>query len=211
MRGKPIDNVANILNQGHSKIVIGDIPISFDEVDAPAIESINANIKDFRCPGFTLKLAREYYYKATTHVPITEDNEYYDEPLTVEMFMDSRMENYWTLYRYMETLQSGKTGGWVSNDDTDSVYDNKGHYKNRLAYIPKIDIIMGDAVHQRYQTMRFSRCYLTKLDSIPMIQPGSSPKPITFIASFVFSKREIFRTDPYKPSETQVPPLAIND
>jgi hypothetical protein len=208
MRGPIQDHNLNKLVQGTCRINIGDIPISFDEYDSPPIESINANVKGFKAPGLSLKYASEYAYKAKTHVSVTEDNEYQDAILTVEMFMDDRMENYWTLHRYMETIMSGETGGWTSKDFNDQPYGFDGRYRNRLMYIPIIDITMADPSYQMHQTLRFSRCFPTRLEDISMSFPDSVT-PVTFAVSFLFGKREIIRTNPYAPSEDQVPPRSV--
>jgi hypothetical protein len=208
LRGPIQDHNLNKLVQGTSRISIGDIPISFTEDDAPPFESINANIKGFKAPGLTLKYASEYSYKAKTHISITEDNEYQDAILSVEMFMDDRMENYWALHRYMETIQSGKTGGWITEDPNDQPYGIDGRYRNRLMYIPIIDITMADPSFQHHQTLRFSRCFPTRLEDISMAFPDDVA-PVTFVASFIFGKREIIRTTPYAPSSDQVPPNSV--
>ena len=210
LRGPMQDHALNKLIHGTNRINIGDIPISFDEVDAPPYASINANIKDFMAPGLSLKYVSEYSYKAKTHHAITEDNEYGDANLTIEMFMDDRMENYWTIHRYMETIMSGQTGGWTSNDIYDQPYGVDGHYRNRLMYIHIIDITMSDASYQHHQTIRFSRCFPTKLQDISMKFPDDAT-PVTFMVNFVFGKREIIRTTPYAPSDQQVPPRSVTD
>ena len=200
--GPILDHVLNRLHQGSYRIIIGDMPISYSETDAPARETINGNITSFICPGLHMKYATDPYYKGIVHIPIQEDNEYENKVLTVNMICDDRSENWWSLYRYMETLQSGQTGGFPVQDKSHRIYGNDGIYRNRLAYIPNIDIIAADGSYQRHATIRFKRCFPVDLSDV--IHSFIEGEPVTFNVSFVYSNREVIREMP--PSDKIIPP-----
>lgn len=206
-KGPPLDHVLNRLHQGSARIFIGEIPISFAEKDAPSMETINALITGFVAPGLVLKYATDANYKGLVHIPTQEDNQYDDKILTVNMIADDRTENWWCLYRYMETLQSGQTGGFPDQDINSQVYDNNGFYKNRLAYIPNIDIIVADGSQQRHSTIRFKRCFPVQLGDLQFVFNSSDPAPVTFTASFIYSNREIIRD--HVPSDEIIPPKHV--
>lgn len=208
-KGPPLDHVLNRLHQGSSRIVIGEIPISFAEKDSPPHESINALITGFIAPGLVLKYETDPSYKAMVHIPVQEDNQYDDRILTVNMIADDRLESWWCLYRYMKTIQSGQTGGFPELDLHSQVYDDNGNYKNRLSYIPSIDIIVADGSMQRNSTLSFKRCFPIQLGDLQFTSNTSEPSPVTFTVSFVYSDRDLIR-DP-GPSADIIPPRAITD
>ena len=162
-------------------------------------------ITGFVSSGLDLKYAIDGSYKALVHIPITEDNQYYDKILTINMIADDRMENYWALRRYMKTIQSGQSNGFPVTDPNHRVrlFDNT--YRNRLTWIPRIDIIFGDDSHQKHQTVRFQRCYPAAIGDINMDFKG--PEPVTFNISFLYSLEETLREKP--PSDEIIPPKGV--
>jgi len=205
--GPFLDHNPNRLHQGTARCVIGLMPVSYEQENAPPSETINANIKAFIAPELELKYAIDGSYKGLVHIPITEDNAYYDKVLSIDMICDGRQENYWALHRYMETIQSGMTNGFPIMDTNHRVYGNDRRYRNRVMYIPRIDIIMADDSFQKHQTVRFGRCKPIRLDSLKL--NFGNPDPVTFSVSFVYTTREIIRELP--PSEDIVPPIGVVD
>lgn len=195
------DHKLNRLHQGTARLTIGGVPVSFDEPDSPPEESINALITGFTIPGFDIDYATQAHYKGIVHIPISEDNAYKGKILAVNAIADDRQENYWTLYRYMETIRSGQTGGFPAHDIKHRVYGKDGFYRNRLTYIPRIDIVMADDSMQRHQRMIFHRCYPVTISELTINFNDNSP--VTFTASFVFSMHTIERYDP--PTEDTTP------
>jgi hypothetical protein len=181
------------------------MPVSYSETDAPARETINGNITSFLCPGLHIKYVQDPFYKGIVHIPMQEDNEYDMKVLTVNMISDDRGENWWSLYRYMETIQSGQTGGWPIQDKKHRIYGDDGFYRNRLAYIPNIDIISSDGSFQRHATIRFKRCFPVDLGDIT--HNFLEGEPVTFTASFIYSNREVLREPP--PSDKIIPPRHV--
>lgn len=186
------------VHQGFWRINIGPMPVSYDEkrtVDTqpyttPAPETVNANIKDWTCPGLDLTYAKEAHYKFVTNIPTTEDNQY-DKSFTVNMIADNRYENYWAIDRYMKTIMSGETDGFPIQNREHRVYGIDHRYRNRLTYIPYIDIHAGDDVAQEYMIFRFERCRPVSLSDLS-IRPGSI-EPVTFNVSFKYELRRLIR------------------
>ena len=208
MTGIPIqDHNFNRLHQGTCRCVIGSLPVSYEQADAPPEEAMNALITGFVSCGLDLKYATDGSYKGIVHIPITEDNAYFNKLLTINMIADGRMENYWTLRRYMRTIQSGQTNGYPATDHNHRVWSFDNTYRNRLTWIPRIDIIFADDSFQKQQTLRFSRCYPTAISDIT--SAFTSPDPVTFNISFVYSFEEIIREEP--PSENIIPPIGVTD
>ena len=206
--GVPIqDHNFNRLHQGTFRCTIGALPVSYTEDDAPPEEAINALINGFVVSGLELKYDKDATYKAIAHIPVTEDNQYFDKLLTINMICDGRLENYWTLRRYMRTIQSGQTNGYPETDHNHRVWSFDNTYRNRLTWIPRIDIAMADDSLQKHQTLRFSRCYPTALSDINA--QFNAPDPVTFNISFVYSFEETIREEP--PSEDIVPPIGVLD
>jgi hypothetical protein len=113
-----------------------------------------------------LKYKTDGNYRALVHIPIQEDNEYNEKVLTITMICDDRMENYWAINRYMETIQSGPRDAYPIEDKKHRVYGNDGYYRNRRTWIPYIDIHMADDSYQKYQIIRFHRCYPIEFQNI---------------------------------------------
>ena len=78
MDGPLLDRNLGRLHQGTARCEIGPLPVSYEEDDAPSSESVNGSITAFVAPGLTQKYKLDGNYKAYVHIPITEDNEYYD-------------------------------------------------------------------------------------------------------------------------------------
>lgn len=207
MQGPLPNHNFNRLHQGAARLVIGELPVSYRESDAPPSESINANIKEFSIPGIDLNYQTDYNFSAHVHIPMTGDNEYRDKLLVVTMIADDRQENYWTLHRYMETIQSGVRDGFPDLNIHNRIHGNDGYYRNRLTYIPIIDIIMADDSMQKHQTIRFARCYPLVLGDLAI--NFTEPAPVTFTMSFVYSLKKIIRAEP--PHSGPDKPLSVID
>ena len=205
--GPVLDHVPNRLHQGTSRIIIGLMPVSYDQDNAPPPETVNANITGFTIPSFDLKYATQSHYKANVHIPVSEDNSYDGKLVVVQMIADDRYENYWTLWRYMQTIRTGSTDGFPVTDKTDRVFGNDGHYRNRLTWIPRIDIVQADDSQQRHQRMVFMRCYPLVLSELSMNNDAADP--VKFTMSFIFSNIDIVR-DPPPSSETGAPPSVLD-
>lgn len=201
MDGPYLDHNQNRLHQGTARCVIGALPVSYEQEDAPPYETINGLIKSFIAPGLELHYEMDASYKAITNVPVTEDNAFYNKLLSIEMICDDRQENYWALDRYIQTIQSGKMNGFPILDKSHRIYGNDGQYRNRLMYIPRIDIIMGDDSYQKHQTIRFSRCFPADIGDLNM--NFLDPDPVTFNVHFYYTGREIIREEP--PRENTIP------
>lgn len=205
MMEKVLSRVIGRQHQGTARCEIGKIPMSFTDTDSPVFETVNASITTFSSPGLTLQYATDYNFKAIVHIPLTEDNEYYNKVLTINMICDDKQENYFTLHRYMETIQSGQTGGYPTTDKTHRVYGLDGFYRNRLMYIPKIDIIMADDSLEKQQIIRFERCFPLELTNLDM--SFNEPTPVTFNITFNYSNKELIRTA----SSTTPPVMCVSN
>ncbi len=194
MDGPLLDRNLGRLHQGTARCEIGPIPVSYDETDAPSFEAVNGNITAFVAPGLSLKYKLDGNYKAYVHIPITEDNEYYDKLLTITMICDDRMENYWNLHRYMQTIQSGATDAFPAQNLKHRVYGQDGFYRNRRTYIPYINIHMADDSYQKHQIVKFERCFPLELEQLSMNFMGQDP--VKFTVSFVYSKLTVERQAP---------------
>lgn len=167
------------VHQGFWRLRIGALPVSYKEertsvtqpFTTPAPETINANIKDFVCPGLSCSFEKEGHYKFVTRIPTQEDNQF-DDAFTVSMLADNRYENYWAIRRYMDTVQRGETDAYPERNPFHRIYGIDHRYRNRLTYIPWIDIHAADDVAQEYMIFRFFRCRLAKLSDLN-IKPGS--------------------------------------
>lgn len=198
-----LDHKLNRMPQGTARLVIGQIPVSYDvdAKDAPPEESINALITGYTIPGSELEYATHAHYNGVVHIPVSEQNAYRGKVLVVNMISDDRQENYWTLWRYMETIRSGRMGGVPIEEVKHRIFGNDKEYRNRLMYIPRIDIVFADGSMQRHQRIIFHRCFPMVLSEIQM--NFNDPSPVTFTASFVFSNHTIERYD--APNETSDP------
>lgn len=194
------------LHQGTARCTIGPMPVSYDQVDAPPSETINGNITAFVAPGLSLKYKTDGSYRALVHIPVQEDNEYNEKVLTITMICDDYMENYWAINRYMETIQSGQRDAYPIADRKHRIFGNDGHYRNRLTWIPYIDIHMADDSHQKHQIIRFQRCYPIELEQLSLNFLGTDP--VKFTVSFIYSLRTIERLAP--PEENTTPSCIAN-
>lgn len=198
-----LDHKLNRMPQGTARLVIGQMPVSYDvdEKDAPPEESVNGLITNFTIPGAELEYATHSHYNGIVHIPISEQNAYKGKVLVVNMIADDRQENYWTIWRYMETIRSGRMGGFPIEEIKHRIFGNDKEYRNRLMYIPRIDIVAADGSMQRHQRFIFHRCFPMVLSEIQM--NFNDPSPVTFTVSFLFSNHTIERYD--KPIEDTDP------
>ena len=163
------------VHQGFLRLRISELPVNYQErrksVTEPyttdAQETINANIKDWVCPGLTCALAKEGHYKFVTRIPTQEDNQY-DDTITVNMLADNRWENYWAINRYMDVVQSGQTDADPVRDIRHRIYGIDHRYRNRLTYIQWIDMHFADDVAQEYMVVRLERCRIAALGAMSL-------------------------------------------
>ena len=189
------------VHQGFWRCTIGPLPVSWhddahDAVDtvkphtAPVPEMVNALIKTYICNGLTESFEMESHYKFRTRIPTQEDNQY-DGSLTITMLADQGYENWWGLHRYMDTVMSGITGGFPVPDMQHRVFGLDGRYRNRLTWIPYIDIHCADDNSQERMIVRFRRCRITTLGDLQP-NPGSV-EPVPFNMTVVYELKDIIR------------------
>ena len=186
------------VHQGFLRLRISELPVNYQErrksVTEPyttdAQETINANIKDWVCPGLSCSLAKEGHYKFVTRIPTQEDNQY-DDTITVNMLADNRWENYWAINRYMEVVQSGQTDADPVRDVRHRVYGIDQRYRNRLTYIQWIDMHFADDVAQEYMVVRLERCRFAALSAMSL-KPGTI-EPASFNLTINYEIRRIIR------------------
>lgn len=196
MRKSPVP-----VHQGFWRCTIGPLPVSwhdeaFDAVDtvvphtAPVPEMVNALIKTYICNGLQESFEFENHYKFRTRIPTQEDNQY-DGSLTITMLADQAYENWWALHRYMETVMSGLTDAFPIMNPNHRVYGLDGRYRNRLTFIPYIDIHCADDNSQERMIVRFKRCRVAQLSDLQP-NPGSAD-PVPFNISVLYELKEIIR------------------
>ncbi len=200
------DHKLNRLHQGTARLVIGSLPVSYTETNSPPEESINALITGFTIPGFDLEYEMQFHYKGIVHIPVSEDNSYKGKILAVNVISDDRQENYWALYRYMETIRSGQTGGYPIHDIKGRTYGKDGFYRNRLTYIPRVDIVIPHKNIKMHQRMVFHRCYPAAISEMSV--NFNENTPVTFNISFVFGMHTIER---YPAPQENTTPMSVLD
>ncbi len=186
------------VHQGFLRLRISELPVNYQErrksVTEPyttdAQETINANIKDWVCPGLSCSLAKEGHYKFVTRIPTQEDNQY-DDTITVNMLADNRGENYWAINRYMDVVQSGQTDADPVRDVRHRIYGIDHRYRNRLTYIQWIDMHFADDVAQEYMVVRLERCRFAALSAMSL-KPGTI-EPASFNLTINYEIRRIIR------------------
>lgn len=186
------------VHQGFWRMRIGQLPVSYNEkrtsvtqpFTTPAPETVNGLIQNFICPGLSATFAKESHYKFVTNIPTTEDNQY-EKVITVTMLCDNRYENYWAIDRYMTTVQSGQTNGEPIENVYHPVYGIDKRYRNRLTYIPYIDIHAADDVAQEYMIFRFERCRIAELSDLN-VKPGAIDV-VSFNLSIKYEIRRLIR------------------
>ena len=190
------------VHQGFWRCTIGPLPVSWhdeahDATDtviphtAPVPEMVNALIKTYVCNGLSESFEFEYHYKFRTRIPTQEDNQY-DDALTITMLTDQGYENWWGIHRYMETVMSGLTDAYPITNRNHRIYGLDGRYRNRLTYIPYIDIHCADDNSQERMIVRFKRCRIAKLSDIQP-NPVGSVEPVPFNMSVLYELKEIIR------------------
>lgn len=197
-RSRPLARNPMLVHQGFWRIFIGPLPVSYKETrksptdpyTAPAAESVNANIRKFVCPGLSLQYVKEHHYLFSTRIPVSENNQF-NKILTVNMFCDNRYENYYAIDRYCRTVQGGQIGGSPIQDVNHRVYSFDKRYRNRLTWIPFVEIHAGDDVAQEYMIWRFERCRITELSDID-ITPGNLDVA-AFTISMQYENRRLIR------------------
>ena len=190
---------------GFWRLRIGPIPVSWEDDahdaefttvphTAPPPEITNALIQKYNCPGLSIKYAPEGHYKFVTNIPIQEDNEY-EKTFQVTMLCDNWYENWWAFHRYMDTVMSGRTGGFPEQDPEHRIYGLDRTYRNRLTFIPYIEMHAADDCAQEHMIVRFERCRLTDLGDLQPQLRGVDPLPFSITVKYEI-KRIIRLPDP---------------
>lgn len=197
---RPLERNPVPVHQGFWRLRIGPLPVAYNRVDketketdapyAPPPEVINANIRDFVCPGLSATFSKEGHYNFVVNIPTTEINQY-DDVITVNMLADNYYENWWAIHRYMETVQSGQIDAFPILDKTHRIYSFDHKYRNRLMYIPFVEMHAGDDAAQEHMIVRFERCWIAKLGDLS-VKIGSI-EPITFNLSIKYEIKRIIR------------------
>lgn len=189
------------VHQGFWRCRIGPLPVSWhdeqmDKADtarphtAPPPEMVNALIKTYICSGLSESFDFENHYKFRTRIPTQEDNQY-DDTITITMLADQGYENWWGLHRYMETVMSGRTDAFPITNRFHRIYGLDGRYRNRLTWIPYVDIHCADDNSQERMIVRFERCRIAKLSDLQP-NPGSV-EPVSFNISVLYELKRIIR------------------
>lgn len=189
------------VHQGFWRLRIGPLPVSYEDDiydrqfstkphTAPAPEIVNALIKDYVCPGMQESFEIEHHYMFKTRIPTTEDNQY-DNTITITLLADNYYENWWALHRYMDTVMNFTRNGHPVENINHRVYGIDGWYRNRLTFIPYIDMHAADDCAQEHMIVRFERCRIESLGDL-QIKPGSID-PISFNLTIKYELRRIIR------------------
>ena len=193
LSGPLLSNWPGRLHMGTTRCTIGWLPVDYSQSDAPSFETINATILSYICPQLSIRYQIDGNYKGLVHIPVQEDNEYGNKILTITMILDERQENYWALWRYMQTIQSGQTNGFPIKDDKSRVYAYDGFYRNRLTYIPSIQINIADDSFQKWTTLNYSRCYPVDISDLNFNFNSPGSEPVTFTITFLYSYFDIHK------------------
>lgn len=186
------------VHQGFARLRFSEFPVNYVErrtsVTEPyttdAQEVVNANIMDWVCPGLNCSLQKEGHYKFVTNIPTQEDNQY-DDTISVAMLADNRYENWWAIRRYMDVVQSGQTDADPVLDRMHRVYGTDRRYRNRLTYLQWIDMHLADDVAQEYMIVRLERCRFTAISPLNF-KPGTL-QTVTFNLSIKYEIQRIIR------------------
>lgn len=186
------------VHQGFARLRFSEFPVNYverrtsvtDPFTTDEQEVVNANIMDWVCPGLTCSLQKEGHYKFVTNIPTQEDNQY-DDTISVAMLADNRYENWWAITRYMQVVQSGQTDADPVRDPHHRVYGVDKRYRNRLTFIQWIDMHMADDVAQEYMIVRLERCRFTAKSPLNF-KPGTL-QPVTFNLSIKYEIQRIIR------------------
>ena len=190
------------VHMGFWRCRIGPLPVSYEDEagdaqfttvphTAPPPEITNALIKSFNCTGLSESFEKEAHYKFVTRIPTQEDNQY-DDSFTITLLCDNWYENWWAFHRYMETVMSGQTGGFPIENRDHRVYGIDKSYRNRLTFIPYIELHAADDAAQEHMIVRFERCRITKLSDMDVSRPGSAD-PLPFSLTIQYEIKRIIR------------------
>lgn len=191
MQGPLPNHAYNSMPIGTGLCVIGDIPINFSE-ESGAVSSIslNININSFGIDGLEMDFEKEYHFGSVIHIPIKVENDFNGQ-VSISMILDDRMDNWYTLYRYGRTLLSTADGHPENTGASRPFRQNA--YAQRRAYIPYIEVRMGDGSEELRNVFKFKHCYLKSLGKLPVT--FGSEGMVTFDASFVYDDIEMKRLD----------------
>lgn len=197
MQGPLPNHAYNKMPLGTGLCVIGDIPINFDK-DSGAVSSmsLNVNLTSFSIAGLSINFEKEYHFASLIHIPIMVENDF-SGTMTTKMILDDQMDNWWTLYRYGRTLMS--IGDGVPQPNREERPFRQNAYAQRRAYIPYIEVRVGDGSEELRNVFKFEHCYLKDLGSLPM--NFGSEGMATFDATFTYDNisMERIEIDPEKP------------
>jgi len=173
------------LHQGTTRCVLGWLPVNYEQLDAPSFETVNATILNYIAPQLSIRYQVDGSYKGLVHIPMQEDNEYGNKVVSITMIMDEQQDNYWALWRYIQTIQSGLTNGFPLTDDKARVYAPDGFYRNRLTYMTNLDIHIADDSFQKWTTLHYMRAYPVEISDLNF--NSLAPELVTFTISFLYS------------------------
>ena len=91
----------------------------------------------------------------------------------------------------METVMSGLTDAYPIMNPNHRIYGLDHRYRNRLTFIPYIDIHCADDNSQERMIVRFKRCRMTALSDLQP-NPGAID-PVQFNMTVLYELKEIIR------------------
>ena len=165
-KGPRLERILQYMPSAEGLCIIHDIPISYSDEEAVAHETINAMIKDFSVPGVDIKYQNEDHFTAMIEIPMQVENDLGGGmEFEITMFVDDRMDNWYSLYRYARTLINPRDG-FPQDDTTQLPYHptrRAAVYAQRRMGVNLIEIRVGDGSDELFNVFHFKRCMLKSI------------------------------------------------
>ena len=178
MQGNKPNKVFNQLVQGTGTLYFSKVPMIFEDGTLSAY-SIQCNIHDYTGPQFNVEML---YDKSLAHaaiVPTSSVNDFSATSLDVNFICDEDLENYTTLYRWLDVYK--RTTYRTGNNTSD-----QKHWDTKQAFCPVADITVYNNNNVVKNILRFKKVFIASLGSLH--QDFTSDEPVTFSASFKFDE-----------------------
>lgn len=180
--GAKPDSVFNSLVQGTVVLSFSRIPIELDnEISTTALQ---CNIQKYSLPDFVAEMSFDHGPMGSfAVVPNSSQNDFSRTELSVDFILDSNMNNYNLLYRWLDVY---KTQKYRSEKNTK---DDK-HWDAKQAFCPHVDLAIFDNRKTIKNLIRFHQVFINTVGGFSM--DFTSDDPIIFTCKFNFNQIKMY-------------------
>jgi hypothetical protein len=182
--GAKPNKVFNSLVQGTAVLAFSRLPILLD--DTISTTALQCNIKKYAITDIVAEMQFDHGPMGTMAiVPNASQNDFSRTELAIDFILDSDMNNYNLLYRWLDVYKR------LTYRTDKNTADGK-HWDAKQAFCPYVDIAIFDNRKTIKNLIRFYQVFINTVGSLE--QDFGSDAPIIFTCRFNFNQFLIYNT-----------------